>query len=365
MMQGLSAARRPRKDIAFAEFLDGRPRRHLTPATRELACMLVEGFDAADATRVSTLATLDEWTGSASAEGPTFRLREGYGAIVEALMTALGENIELKLESVAREIRWRRAAVHVDALQQGRRLAVRARAAIVALPLGVLKQPERTRGAVAFAPALDAKRKAFAGLESGSVLKVVSKFGDAFWEQLDGGRYKRRGIFPRAGRVVPDVLVDAARARARAARVDRGSERRASVGPRRGCDRARSARGLKPVFGARAGGRQAIASRLRSRLAVRPVRARRVLLREGRRPRRARTLAAPLRGTLFFAGEAAAVGGESGPSPARCRAASAPRSRRSPRAAVLAAADAGDLGAATPRGESRVPGRRGPLFEME
>src|SRR5262249_35471946 len=116
-----------------------------------------------------------------------------------ALVAALGDGVELKLETVVREIRWRRGSVEVDARQQGRHLTVRARAAIVAMPFGVLAQPARSRGGVAFAPALDAKRRAFAGLESGSVLKVMLKFRNAFWEELDGGRYKDAAFFHAPG----------------------------------------------------------------------------------------------------------------------------------------------------------------------
>ena len=276
MMQGLSAARRPRKDVAFAEYLDGAARRHLTPATRELARMLVEGFDAADAARVSTLATLDEWTGSASAEAPTFRLRDGYGALVDALVVALERRAELHLETVVREIRWRRGVVAIAALRQGRRLDVRARAAIVTLPLGVLEQPLRARGAVVFAPALEAKRKAFAGLESGAVLKVILEFGDAFWEELDGGRYRDAAFFHAPGASFPTFwsmlpvrapLLTAWAAGPNAARLSGLGETvivRAALA------------GLRTVFGTRAAVAQATASGLRARLAIRPIRARRI-----------------------------------------------------------------------------------------
>jgi monoamine oxidase len=312
MMKGLSAARRPRKDVAFAEFLAGAARRHLTPATRELAHMLVEGFDAADATRVSTLATLDEWAGAASADAPTFRLRNGYGALVDALVAALDRRAQLKLETVVREVRWRRGAVAIDAMQQDRRIAVRARAAIVTLPLGVLRQPPQVRGAVLFVPALDAKRKAFAGLESGAVLKVILQFASAFWEDLDDGRYRDAAFFHAPGAPFPTFwsmlpirapLLTAWSAGPSAARLS-GSGDAAIV-------RAALA-GLRKVFGARA----AVADRLRAAYVhdwqADPF-ARGAYCYAAVGGRRAREkLAVPLRATLFFAGEAAATGGESG-----------------------------------------------------
>ncbi|HEX5047434.1 MAG TPA: NAD(P)-binding protein, partial [Gammaproteobacteria bacterium] len=43
MLDGLSASGRPRRDLPFAEFLDGPARRHLRRAERDLARTLVEG----------------------------------------------------------------------------------------------------------------------------------------------------------------------------------------------------------------------------------------------------------------------------------------------------------------------------------
>src|SRR5690606_5269538 len=52
-----------------------------------------------------------------------------------------------------------------------------------------------TPGAVHFEPALDAKRRAFAGLASGSALKVLLLFREPFWEMLDDGRYADGAFF--------------------------------------------------------------------------------------------------------------------------------------------------------------------------
>ncbi|HZF31263.1 MAG TPA: NAD(P)/FAD-dependent oxidoreductase [Gammaproteobacteria bacterium] len=312
MMQGLSAAQRPRKDLAFAEFIDGAARRHLTPATRELALLLVEGFDAADASRVSTLATLDEWTGSASAEAPTFRLRDGYGALVDALVSALDSRAEVTLETIVREVRWRRGAVEIDAIQQGRRRAVKARAAIVALPLGVLKQSARARGGVAFAPALEAKRKAFAGLESGSVLKVVLEFADAFWEDLDGGRYRDAAFFHAPGAPFPTFWSALpVRAPVLCAWTAGPSARRLSGRGEAAIVRAALA-SLRAVFGKSVGAARRLQAAFVHDWQADPfARGAYCYVTVGGRRARER-LAEPLRGTLFFAGEAAATGGESG-----------------------------------------------------
>jgi monoamine oxidase len=312
MMKGLSAAKRPRRDIAFAEFLDGPARRTLAPDLRELARTLVEGFDAADAMHVSTLATLDEWGGSASANAATFRLRDGYGALAEALLAALGDDVELKLETVVREVRWRRGAVQIHAQQQGRRLIVNAGAAIVALPFGVLEQAAGTHGAVGFEPALDAKRKPFAQLESGAVLKVIFKFRDAFWEELDNGRYKDAAFFHAPAERFPTLWSPLpVRAPLLCAWCAGPSATRLSGLPESTIVRA-ALDSLRAVFGARAGiARRLQASYVHDWQADPFARGAYCYVTVGGRDAR-KQLAEPLGGTLFFAGEAAATGGESG-----------------------------------------------------
>jgi hypothetical protein len=50
---------------------------------------MVEGFDAADSTRISARSVLDEWTGPAAADGPTFRPMRGYDALMQFIRDTL------------------------------------------------------------------------------------------------------------------------------------------------------------------------------------------------------------------------------------------------------------------------------------
>lgn len=101
MKAGLDRVRRPRKDLPFSEFLEGPACSKLPRRVRDFARMLVEGFDAADATRVSTLETIEEWSGSGAADAPTFRPLGGYGSLITALTGAFAhDNVQLKLGAV-------------------------------------------------------------------------------------------------------------------------------------------------------------------------------------------------------------------------------------------------------------------------
>jgi monoamine oxidase len=192
----LGRVRRPRKDLPFSEFLEGPARSHLSPRIREFALMLVEGYDAADATRISTLATLDEWCGESSADAATFRPQRGYESLLHALAGALDpKRVHIKLSTIVREVRWKRGEVAIAATQQGRAEDVVARQAIVTLPLGVLQLPPQAPNGVRFVPTLDAKQEALAALATGPVIKLVLQFRRAFWEQVDGGRYAYAAFF--------------------------------------------------------------------------------------------------------------------------------------------------------------------------
>jgi len=195
MKRGLDSVGRPRKDLPFAEFLDRVANRKLSPAARQLARQLVEGFDAADATRVSTWATLDEWNGSSAADAPSFRPLGGYASLIDGLVCALDHaRVQVRLGTVVHTIHWQRGRVTIEATRHGQPCRVQGKRAIITLPLGVLQLPAHAAGAVRFLPD-PRKQKALAGLASGPVIKVVMHFRKPFWEEIDDGRYRDASFF--------------------------------------------------------------------------------------------------------------------------------------------------------------------------
>jgi len=199
MKRGLDSVGRPRKDLPFAEFLDRVANRKLSPAARQLARQLVEGFDAADATRVSTWATLDEWNGSSAADAPTFRPLGGYASLIDGLVCALDHaRVQVRLSTVVHTIQWQRGRVTIEATRHGQPCRVQGKRVIITLPLGVLQLPAHAAGAVRFLPD-PRKQKALAGLASGPVIKVVMHFRKPFWEEVEDGRYREASFFRAPG----------------------------------------------------------------------------------------------------------------------------------------------------------------------
>jgi monoamine oxidase len=156
-----------RKDLPFIDFLSGK---NLSEKTRSLALMMVQGFDAADPARVSARDIAGEWGGEAL-ESSQMRPQGGYGPLLEFL----ARGIDIRLGAPVREVRWRRGAVEIDGL--------RARRAIVTLPLGVLQS-----NFIQFFPHLGAEKKAaLSQLASGPVIRVAMRFRKPFWEARSPG----------------------------------------------------------------------------------------------------------------------------------------------------------------------------------
>ncbi len=167
-----------------------------------LARAFVEGFDAADPAIASVRAIADEW--KSGVDSSSARPRGGYGPMFDRLIGAcVAAGAQLCRSSVVRKIAWRRGTVAVDVLDGGERKTLRARAAIVTLPVGVLRQAGDEPDIVFEPPLPPAKRAALAGIEMGHVVKVALWFKTAFWERVDDGRYRDAAFLYREGQVFP------------------------------------------------------------------------------------------------------------------------------------------------------------------
>jgi monoamine oxidase len=172
------------RDLSFQEFISRIRPAQLPRDARALALALVEGFDAADPARVSARSIVEEWVGDEALDAPQFRPLGGYGALLAPMAAALEQGgTTLQMDSVVREVRWQKGSVEVEGVRLGESFRVRARRAIVTLPLGVLQLAPGTPGAVRFDPALAGKETALRQLASGPVLKVVLRFAEPFWER--------------------------------------------------------------------------------------------------------------------------------------------------------------------------------------
>jgi monoamine oxidase len=183
-------------DISLKEFLARSERQGLSQEAGALARQFARGFDAADPARVSAQSIAQEWGSGGMVEGPQFRPMGGYSSVLTVLAGKLARNrVQVQLQTVVDSVHWRRGDVEIEGRFIDQPFRVRAPKAIVTVPVGVLQLPEGAAGAIRFNPALEQKRAALAGIISGPVLKVVLRFRNLFWEELDHGRYRDASFF--------------------------------------------------------------------------------------------------------------------------------------------------------------------------
>lgn len=155
----------------------------------------VEGFDAADPAIASAQAIADELR--SGVDFASARPLGGYRPMFERLRDAcVTAGVRMRLSTVVRRISWRRGAVAVDADNgRGEEPTIHARAAVVTLPVGVLRHVgDETE--VVFDPGLPAaKREALRRIEMGHAVRVALWFRTAFWERIRNGRYRDGAFF--------------------------------------------------------------------------------------------------------------------------------------------------------------------------
>lgn len=179
-----------KRDQSFADFLARLPDDTATPEARAMARAFVEGYDAADARRISAKAIAEEWhAGGNVEEEPQLRVVNGYGSVIDHLRDQCPrERLRVELRREAVEIRWRRGRVSIVTRRGKVRRVFTAPRAVVTLPVGVLQRPVEEEHAVRFKPDLPHKREAAGRIGVGPVVKVVLRFRHAFWEDDEVSR---------------------------------------------------------------------------------------------------------------------------------------------------------------------------------
>jgi monoamine oxidase len=172
------------RDVSVAEFFAT----HLTdPAqadVRRMAVSFVEGFHAADAEQAGVVALAgpeDDGGGN----DVSYRFVDGYAGVPRWFYDGGGRRpaLDVRLGHVVERVAWDEGGARVGATGPNGVLELRARCAVVTLPLGVLAAPAGETGAVRFDPPLDARRWAVEHLAMGQVARLVLRFRRRFWEE--------------------------------------------------------------------------------------------------------------------------------------------------------------------------------------
>jgi monoamine oxidase len=173
----------PQEDLSFSEFI---AQRGYSPEAVAQATNYVEGFNAADAGRISIRALERQQAAEDAISGDRiFRVVEGYARVPEFLLRRFLEAGGRWLPSApVRTITWKPGKVEVSTAADH---LFEAAAAVITLPLGVLQARQ-----VAFAPE---PLKIFAAADQlvmGTAVRVVYEFDHVFWShfsQLNGASF--------------------------------------------------------------------------------------------------------------------------------------------------------------------------------
>jgi monoamine oxidase len=175
-------------DVPVEQALEDLERGKELPAEeRALTRNYVEGYYAADVTRASAeaIGTLERASRALHGDEAA-RIEGGYGGVLESIRASMEKRAPpdaLRLSTVVTEVRWSVGRVMVES-RKGTGVSLprlEARAAVVTIPLGVLRAPAGAAGAIRFAPRLHDVERAAATMVQGPIFKLVLRFRDAFW----------------------------------------------------------------------------------------------------------------------------------------------------------------------------------------
>jgi monoamine oxidase len=173
-------------DLSFSDYLN-QYCKNASNQTRSAATMFVEGFNAARADIISVKSLVHQNEAEGQIDGDRqFRILSGYEGIVKWLESkARAVGARVLLNSIVREVHWKRNLVSVIVDAQNGAATYQAGRVVITLPLSILQSEAKKPAAVLIIPQIPEKTSALKLLRMGRVLKVNLIFREAFWERLE------------------------------------------------------------------------------------------------------------------------------------------------------------------------------------
>jgi len=166
-----------KKDVPLMEFLNTHFNKKSDQELKSAVINMAEGFDAADANRISSFAVRDEWTGDSM--DLSYRIEGGYSILVDYLTEECKkQGCMFLLGTTVKEINWKPEPVFVHC-SDGRSYS--SEQVLVTVPVGVMLADESANCHISFSPEIPERMKAFTQLGFGPVIKINMEFSSAFW----------------------------------------------------------------------------------------------------------------------------------------------------------------------------------------
>lgn len=166
------------EDCSFADYLH---RSQMPETTRMRLTDYVEGFNAADQCVIGVASLGRQQTAEDQIEGDRiFHVAGGYHQVPEFLArTVVRAGAQILLNSRVTAVDWKPGSVQVDIDCGGAHSQIHASRVVITLPLGVL-----LTGSIRFTPYPETVLQAASRLRMGTVQRVVFQFREPFW--MDG-----------------------------------------------------------------------------------------------------------------------------------------------------------------------------------
>ncbi len=168
--------KRLKKDVTLVQFLDEHFSGEKDTELRKEAIGLAEGFDAADASRISAFAVRDEWGGDTIDE--SYQVEGGYTPLINYLTAECRKNgCTFHFKTEVKKIKWQRGRVEIICVS-GQEFEVPK--VLITVSLGVLTSENETCS-IAFSPDIPQKTAAAKQMGFGPIVKINFEFRSSFW----------------------------------------------------------------------------------------------------------------------------------------------------------------------------------------
>jgi monoamine oxidase len=166
-------------DCSMEEFLSND---NISDEVRRLITSFINGFHAAPTSQISAHSLRRaEYAAEHMESMAQSRLDAGYSALIDFLAEDIRSHGGIILNNaLAREIKWQTKTAEIEFQQSDKMEIINADQVIVTVPLGVLKA-----GAIEFLPPLTKKLEAINQLQVGNVVKIVLRFREKCWPNFE------------------------------------------------------------------------------------------------------------------------------------------------------------------------------------
>ena len=174
-------------DCSFKEYLESLPDDETLRQAKSVAALYVEGFHAASLDRIGIKGLVKANEAAERIHGETsFRLLSGYESVCSWLQEQAERNgATFHLNTTVTELRWRQGQVEAICKADDAAVKFTARAVVITVPLTLLQTAQRRPESLVFTPALPTEvQRAIDTLEMGDAVRIVLRFHERFWEKL-------------------------------------------------------------------------------------------------------------------------------------------------------------------------------------